>query len=992
MQFDGRLQLFGQACWITSQRSVELPDNLPGYLIAYLACRGDWVERETLVALFWPDRMESEALHNLRANLHRARKLLGDWSADQALESQPRRVRIAVPTDIAKFRAAIGRGAWASAALLHPRTLLRPWSFRGFALVEEWAGVERAALDAAWRSAALRAAEQHELAGQPVHAAQLLLRLLESLDAPTEDAVQMLLRVAADAGQRDAALAQHERLRQWLRDDLDVEPTHQTEELARVLRQPDSAAPSVLRNAMAGVPRAVLQPPRLIGRDAERTLLAERSRCVVLVAGEPGVGKSRLLEEALPGACWIACREGLQRVPFAPLIEWIDDQRDALPELGVYRRDLARLVPALLEGEQLPPPDPATAKPRLQQALLHLLETRRVALVFDDVQWVDAATRELIVLLARRATVSLRLAFRSNEIQGELQALLDSLDASGPVDRIDLQALTADDLLQLLTAMSGSPVAAPLFNAWLHRRTGGNPFFVLQTLRALFESGRLDAARGVEGWASALDAITQDYSELQIPSRVTDLIGQRVRAMSADARRVLTVVAVAGDARAVEPIANVAGLSPWATAEAIAELQRNGLLRDHAIAHDLVRQSVYGAVPDSLRSVLHAGVACHFAGRLREEQIAEHWWQAGDTQQALPATVRASASLRHAGLHDEALALTARAMDRVSDSAETARLLVVRARIRLERGELAEAEADAGAALDQAVAPHDRAAAFLVISSLRIHQGRVEDARLAMLEAAGSDADHEGLLIESARVAELQGRASDVVGNLALRLAQLRLRPPGHELVRVLTSLGGAYNDLGEVERGLECLMEAYRLAGHLNARYAQVDVAINLLWGLSALGRNEEAVAIAEEALALGEYDSTPTLRNNLCWSLRELGRVEDAMRLSEVLVAGSDPTLALIALARLTDMRLSTPAPSDEAARLIDAMLARLDSTDIYVAHTSAARTVLRHGSSAQVDRILGYLKPHAIDPWMHRELSAAMVARGIDPLPHIGAEQAS
>ena len=86
---------------------------------------------------------------------------------------------------------------------------------------------------------------------------------------------------------------------------------------------------------------------------------------------------------------------------------------------------------------------------------------------------------------------------------------------------------------------------------------------------------------------------------------------------------------------------------------------------------------------------------------------------------------------------------------------------------------------------------------------------------------------------------------------------------------------------------------------------------------------------------------------------------------------------------------MRFSASAANGSAWPLIDAMLAGLDSTDIYVAHTSAARTVLRHGSLEQVDQVLRYLKPQPIDPWMHRELHTALTARGLDPLPHIGAE---
>ena len=982
------LQLFGVACWCDGQRRVDLPDALPGYLLAYLALRADWVGRDALIGLFWPERSDSDALHNLRANLHRVRTLLAACGAAGALQADPRRVRVALPTDVAAFRDAIGSGDWPRAVGLQSAPLLAQWSYRGFALAGEWARVERAALAGAWRDAALKAARQHELSGHSAAAAQVLLGLLQAADEPTEDAVQALLRVAADAGQRDAALAAYERLLRWLHDELGVQPMRQTAELARALRQPGIATPAAAAPRAAAVPRAVLHPPRLVGRAAERALLADVRTPMITVAGEPGVGKTRLLEEALPRAAWIACREGLEQVPFAPLVEWIDDQRDSLPDPGEHRLDLARLVPALAHGEQPPPADAATAKPRLLLALCHLLEARGNPVVFDDLQWADSGTRELIVLLARRAAVPLRLAYRSNELHAELRALLEALDAGAGVERIEMHALPAADLLELLGSVSGSRPA--LFNAWLHQRTGGNPFFVLQTLRSLFESGRLIAAGG--GWASALDDITHDYSELQIPSRVADLIRRRVRGLSENARRVLTVLAVAGDARAIEPVAASAGLSAWASAEAVAELQATGLLREHRFAHDLVRQSLYDATSQSLRTVLHAAVARHFAGVLHDAQIARHWWLAGDVAQALQATARATAAQRRTGLHAEALALVDGALPRVAASAGRARLLALRARIQLERGEAADAERAAAAVLDEAADPHDRAEACIVIASLRMQQGRIDDAREQLERAAAADPEHDALCVERARVAHAQGRVADAVAELEQRCARLRRLPPGSELVQALTSLGAAHDVVGQVERGLVLHREAYRLAARLNARYAQVEAAINLLWALIALERNAEAIDLAEEALALGEYDSTPTLRNNLAYALRELGRLDEAMALCEQLVAGSDPTLALIAHARLVDMQARKGAAASDLAPQIDAMLGGIGGTDLYQAHVSVAKTVLLHGSGAQVERVLPYFKPQPLDPWLYGELARALGARGIDPLPYLGAPPAA
>ncbi len=982
MPVAGRLQLFGVARWCGGARPSALPDNLPGYLLAYLAYRSDWIGRDTLIGLFWPDRGESVALHNLRTNLHRVRRLLSDWSVPDALAAEPRRLRLTLPTDVAEFRAVIGRGDWPAAAELQREPLLAALSYQGFPLLEEWAQIERQALLRVWRGSAMKAAMQYEATGQAARACDTLLALLRTCE-PTEDAVQALLRVAPDAGRIDEALEHYEGLLFALRNDVGLGPTPETLALARTLRQP-GLRPASRAPAGSLVPRAVTHPPRLIGRSVEAAFLADRGHRIVVLAGEPGVGKTRLLEEALPQAWSISCREGLEQVPFGPVVALIDDQQASLPDLGEARRDLARLVPALLDGEQLPPADAAQARPRLLAAIAQLLETRAAAVVFDDLQWADASTRELIVFLARRSTVLLRLAYRSNELTADLQALLDALDAAAHIERIALAPLGAAQLTELLGAFSSAGAGPKLFAGWLHDRTGGNPFFALQTLRSLFEAGQLVALE--DGWASALDDITEDYSELQIPSRVEELVRRRVRGLSENARRVLTVIAVAGDARAVEQIATCAELSAWASAEAVAELQSAGLLREHRFAHDLVRQSIYGATPQALRAVLHAAVAHHFSALLRDERIAEHWWLAGNVQQALSATVLATAQQRQAGLHGEARASVERAFGRVTASADRALLHSVAARIRLEQGDFAGAEAEAHSAIDEVAAPPDRAVAFMVMAEVRIQQGRLADADQALAQASASCADTEGLCVERFKLANLQGRSADVLNEVTALCATLRRRAPGRALIQALTSLGSAHAELGRVELGLALQEEAYGLAARLNARYLQAEVAINRVWALSALGRDADACAVAEEALALGEYDSTPTLRNNLVWSLRKVGRIEDAMQVCEQLVAGDDPTLSLIAQARLIDMRMRS-APEGDACAPIDALLARMGSSELYVAHAAAAKTVLFHGNQQQVDRVLGYLHSQPVDPWLYDELSQALGARGIDASAHIG-----
>lgn len=979
----GRLHLFGTAHWRGVER-VELQDNLPAWLIAYLACTGDWFGRDALAALCWPDRPEAEAQHNLRANLHRARTLASACGFGECLEAERRRVRLHVDTDAAAFRGAVGRGDWAQAVALQPEPLLTSLSFRGFALMEAWMRGEREALAEAWRGAVLKNAHEAQRAGDAARAADGLLLMLQRGE-PTEDAVQALLHVAAAAGRRPEALAIYERLCRHLHQDLGLTPTDATLELARALQ----ATGHIPTSPVAGmaprgpVPRAVDQPPRLIGRDAERAVLAERACAIAIVSGEPGVGKTRLLEEACPAARWLSCREGLESVPFAAVIDYLSDHVDSLPDPGEQRRDLARLLPQLGGEELLPPADPQTAKARLLDALAHVLEAGATVVVFDDLQWADAATRELVLHLARRGRVALRLACRSNEIPPALDALLDALDALRGLQRVALAPLSSAALGALLADLSHSPSGPQRFGSWLHGLTGGNPFFALQTLRALFESGRLQAH--ADGWSSDLDAISIDYSEFGMPPRVADLVRRRLNALGDNTKRVLGAAAVLGHAHDSERLAAALGLSAWAVAEATAEAQAAGLLDEGRFRHDVIRHAVLRATPVPLQRVLHAAVARLFDEVLPAAELARHWWAAQQVERAVEATLIAAEHDGHAGLHEQAIALLEHALARDLPPHDVARVQVCMARMHLARGDVERTEAAVRHALEEPALPRERAMAYALMADIHLQHGRLHEAGAALTQAAASAPDEPAVLAGRAKLAQLQGRVDEVVAELERQRDMLRRRAPGPELVGVLTSLGAAYDELGRPELGLPLHEEAGRLAARLGARYAQVDVAINWLWCLAALGRDDDGMAIARHALELGDYASSATLRNNLAWSLAEVGRVDEACTLYEALADGRDPTLALIARAKLVDLRAAVD-PGQIGTADIAALLEAMGSTEVYLAHASASLPVLRYGNDAQVRAVLGHLRPQPLDVWLERKLRHALHARGIDPAPYV------
>ncbi len=459
---------------------VELPDALPGYLLACLGARGDWVLREELAALLWPDAGEEEAQRNLRVNLNRLRGLLRDWGLDHALQAERRRLRLALATDVAALRGAIAQGDWLQAAG-HDGRFLDGLSFRAFTACGDWARQFGERLRADWRDALLRAAS--------AAAAGPALALTERLDAHerlAEEVQRLRLAALAGSGRADAARRELAAFRATLRRELDAAPSAAFERFALQQLPPLPAADTAADGAAEPA-------DALIGRSDElqqaRQLL-ERTRLLTL-AGLGGVGKTRLARtlqaELAPafeaGSAWLPLAElaeprevlGLladalgaapaaDRSGLVPLLErlgggrrllvfdnaehlldaeaalprLVDRLRSACPALHILvtsRVPLALADEAVLrlQGLALPAPDDAAALSSAA-ARLFAAQARRRAAGFD------AAGEAAHVVRIARLTGGLPLALRiaagwlrwlsCAQVADELQRSLDALDAA----------------------------------------------------------------------------------------------------------------------------------------------------------------------------------------------------------------------------------------------------------------------------------------------------------------------------------------------------------------------------------------------------------------------------------------------------------------------------------------------------------------------------------------------------------------------------------
>ena len=401
------------------------------------------------------------------------------------------------------------------------------------------------------------------------------------------------------------------------------------------------------RGARRALPAAVLRPPRMVGRDHEAAALAHAwaGAQVAAVIGEAGMGKTRLLAEFMdtqPGVVRAAGRPGDAGVPFATLarlLRAIDGQPAAL--LGAdTRNQLARVLPELggpgatfPEGQRL----------QLQRAMLAYLQAAPglQGLVLDDLHFADTASLEMLQSLIVDARQPLwALAWRPAEAGSPVHALEQALAEAAMLVPVVVAPLTEAALAELVDELElgieGRAIAAQLL-----QRTGGNPLFVLETLKQAWVEQRIDElARG---------------GSLPRPLSVGQLMERRVAQLSAPALALARVASIAGEDFSVGLAEAVLDTSAMQLADALNELESAQVMRGTAFAHDLVFDAVLRSLPAAIAEHTHASVAAWLELHPGEPaRVAKHWIDAQQPRRALPwlkqAEQRALSSLRNAEL------------------------------------------------------------------------------------------------------------------------------------------------------------------------------------------------------------------------------------------------------------------------------------------------------------------------------------------------------
>jgi DNA-binding SARP family transcriptional activator len=739
-------------------------------LLTYLLVHRDAPQpRERIAFVLWPDSTEPQARTNLRKVLHTLRHALPD--ADRFLEVTQRTLQwrpdAPCSLDLAIFEDAIARSRWEDLNALREAVE----AYGGDLLAssyDEWLIDERERLRELYAHALERLAEALAQRGDHADAVRYGERLLR-LDPLREESCRLVMRLHDSRGDRARALRTYHACASALARELAAEPSAATRAAY------DALVPAL---QTAPVEDAQAPPEALIGRDAERARLTalwragERGRALlVLVSGEAGIGKSRLVAElrrdcARAGAATAhaRCYPAEGALAYGPIASWL--RSDAL----VARRgrldqarlsELARLLPELSATPAAPVMAAAGDEQRLR--LFDALAEAIVAggapllLVLDDAQWADRETLQFLHFLVRsRPAASLLVAAtaRREELDDDhpLHDLLNGLGAEDRAAELELGRLSREDTGALAARLAGG-LLDDRDSDRLYAETEGNPLFLVEALRA--------------GWtrdAAAGRAITP---------KVQAVIESRLAALSPVARELAGVAATIGRDFTADLVGAASGAEPESLVGALDELWRRRIIHEQGadaydFSHDRIREVAYGRVSPARRRALHLRVARALERRHANQpgrvaaQIAAHLDRAGEREPAIGWYLRAAqeAQRMHADL--EAIRLLERCQGLLGelpagaerDERELEVDLALLAPLSTADGVVASRLIELqgrGVALSEALGRQPPAPLLRSIALTSLAQGRLDEARRAgeQLRARGEQSDDDVLLVES---------------------------------------------------------------------------------------------------------------------------------------------------------------------------------------------------------------------------------------------------
>jgi DNA-binding SARP family transcriptional activator/tetratricopeptide (TPR) repeat protein len=646
------------------------------------------VTRDQLIFLLWPDTSEATARRNLTRLLSYTRQALP--RPDLLLSDK---TAVALNPDLvwsdtvqfAKMSAADDSISWETTVALYRSRFLDGFTLPGSYEFDHWISQAQQQYERTYLEV-LRKLVTSKTDSRNLSAATNYAQQYQATDELTEEIHRQLISLYAANGDRSAALRQYEQCTIILERELGVPPLPETRAAYEAARDGTQPPPPELLPKPEWTTLPGLDLP-LIGRDDAWQALTEaysryQNGGVIFISGEAGVGKSRLMEEfatAQSGLVLIGNSHATgQALPYQPLVQAL---RLALPlrdrwrhTLSIWLAEVSRLLPELrAQFPDLPPPvevAPQQAQARLFEALtevfVSLATESPLLLCLDDVHWADEATLDWLQYATKRLPSSgacVLATYRTHEAEG-LTAWQRALGRAGLAAYVRLDGLPEAAVTELLDQARVDQNASEVLAHRLHAATGGNAFFVLETIRELLESGyRFD-----------------HLADLPLPQTVRDAVLRRVARLTPLAQQVVTVAAVLSPHLRVEMMIEISGRSELETVVSLEELLAHQLLQtdgyEFRFQHDLARQAVYEDISPWRRRLLHRRAGEGLAKLPSQDDaglpaiIAGHFETAGEATQAIDYYQQAATAAQRLYAHQEAVAHLRKAIELSEELAE----------------------------------------------------------------------------------------------------------------------------------------------------------------------------------------------------------------------------------------------------------------------------------------------------------------------------------